>query len=59
MMLFICEQDLVLEMTNNIYWDDIYSIRSEYGGPWGADGGNAFKIEFDIYGIELSDYFNI
>ncbi|WP_337135501.1 hypothetical protein [Proteus terrae] len=44
---------------NNVYWDDIYSIRSEYGGPWGADGGNAFKIEFDIYGIELSDYFNI
>ncbi|QNH66918.1 hypothetical protein H7F13_06700 [Proteus vulgaris] len=44
---------------NSVYWDDIYSIGTEYGGSYGADGGNAFKIEFDIYGIELSDYFNI
>ncbi|MEX5880350.1 hypothetical protein AB6G95_11420 [Proteus vulgaris] len=45
--------------SNNVYWDDIYSIGSEYGGSYGAIGGNAFKIEFNIYGIELSDYFNI
>lgn len=45
--------------SNSVYWDDIYSIGSEYGGSYGAIGGNAFKIEFNIYGIELSDYFNI
>lgn len=44
---------------NRVYWDDIYAIGSEYGGSYGAVGGNAFRIEFNIYGIELSDYFNI
>ncbi|HIE4300955.1 TPA: hypothetical protein ACXM5B_000649, partial [Proteus mirabilis] len=44
---------------NRVYWDDIYAIGSEYGGSYGAVGGNAFRIEFSIYGIELSDYFNI
>ena len=44
---------------NRVYWDDIYAIGSEYGGPYGAVGGNVFRIEFNIYGIELSDYFNI
>ncbi|MBI6256880.1 hypothetical protein JEP17_17465 [Proteus mirabilis] len=44
---------------NRVYWDDIYAIGSEYGGSYGAIGGNAFRIEFNIYGIELSDYFNI
>ncbi len=44
---------------NRVYWDDIYAIGSEYGGSYGAVGGNAFRIEFSIYDIELSDYFNI
>lgn len=44
---------------NSVFWDDMYWIRNEYGGPWGAVGGNSFKIEFDIYGIELSDYFDL
>ena len=44
---------------NQVYWDDMYSIGNEYGGSYGISGGNTCKIEFNIYGIELSDYFNI
>ncbi|HEK0789014.1 TPA: hypothetical protein SMP78_003232 [Proteus mirabilis] len=47
-------------MSNNkVGMRDIYYLGGEYGGPYGPSGSNGYKTNYDLYGIELSDYFNI
>lgn len=47
-------------MSNNkLGMRDIYYLGGDYGGSYGPSGSNGYKTNYDLYGIELSDYFNI